>query len=80
MPAAVAEPTCPLTLLLFVLLHVPLVLQAVVDVVLGDTPVLSRQHCRIIYNFHAKKWQLVVEVRRGTPASKQNVNKCTATA
>lgn len=36
--------------------------QAAVDVVLGDSPVLSRQHCRIVYNFQTKKWQLVVEV------------------
>jgi hypothetical protein len=36
--------------------------QTAVDVVLGDSAVLSRQHCRITYNFQAKKWQLVVEV------------------
>jgi hypothetical protein len=37
-------------------------LQAAVDVVLGDSAVLSRHHCRIVYNFQAKKWQLLVEV------------------
>jgi hypothetical protein len=36
--------------------------QSAVDVVLGDSAVLSRQHCRITYNFSTKKWQLVVEV------------------
>lgn len=40
-----------------------LALQAAVDVVLGDSAVLSRQHCRIAYNFQLKKWQLLVEVR-----------------
>lgn len=45
-----------------VLLLLSLLLQAAVDVALGDSAVLSRQHCRITYNFQTKKWQLVVEV------------------
>jgi hypothetical protein len=53
---AAAVALLPLLLLLVSLL------QAAVDVVLGDSAVLSRQHCRIIYNFTTKKWQLVVEV------------------
>lgn len=47
----------------------PHTLQTVVDVVLGDTAVLSRQHARIIYNFTAKKWQLVVEVSSNSSSS-----------
>jgi hypothetical protein len=40
-----------------------MLLQTPVDVVLGDSPVLSRHHARILYNFVAKQWELLVEVR-----------------
>jgi hypothetical protein len=44
------------------LLLLLLLLQTAVDVVLGDSPVLSRHHARILYNFVAKQWELLVEV------------------
>jgi len=53
--------------------HTP---QTAVDVVLGDTAVLSRQHARITYNFNTKKWQLVVEVSSSSSSS----NSCSSSS
>lgn len=63
-----------------VLLLLLLLLQAAVDVVLGDSAVLSRQHCRITYNFQTKKWQLVVEVGEAGDICTGGHNAATAAA
>jgi len=36
---------------------------SLVDVELGESAVVSRQHAKIYYNFELKRWELAVEVR-----------------
>jgi hypothetical protein len=66
---------CCRRLLLLLLL---LLLQTAVDVVLGDSPVLSRHHARILYNFVAKQWELLVEV--STQTLENQIRSCAAAA
>lgn len=46
------------------------------DVVLGDSAVLSRQHAKIYYNFELKRWELAVSVRDGAAAGGAAAGAC----